>query len=248
MNTHLLRNPARICLGGLWSSFIQPRQLMKWLFRFTQVASVGLIFAAASTQSGQASAANPVKPSSLLPKVLLIGDSISIGYTQPTITLLEKQAIVTRVKDNCGPTSYSLDRIDDWLGNTKWDVIHFNWGLHDLRIMTNGQHQVELEQYEANLRRLVEKLKAIGAKLIWASTTPVPEGKLNPPRRPADVPRYNEAALRVMKEFGVSVNDLYAFALPRLSESQLPSNVHFKPVGSAQLAKPVAEAIAAALE
>jgi acyl-CoA thioesterase-1 len=93
----------------------------------------------------------------------------------------------------------------------------------------------------------VKKLRTSGAKLIWASTTPVPEGKLNPPRRPADVPRYNEAALRVMKEFGVAVNELYAFAFTQLSEIQLPSNVHFKPEGSAKLARPVVDAILAAL-
>jgi acyl-CoA thioesterase-1 len=90
-------------------------------------------------------------------------------------------------------------------------------------------------------------LKSSGAKLIWASTTPVPEGKLNPPRRPADVTQYNEAAQRVMKESGVAVNDLYALALPQLSEIQLPANVHFKPQGSAKLAHPVADSIAAAL-
>jgi arylsulfatase A-like enzyme len=193
-------------------------------------------------------AMRPIADDPKLPRVLLIGDSISIGYTLEVRKLLAGKVNLHRIPVNGGPTTRGVEQLDQWLGTGRWDVIHFNWGLHDLRIMTNGQHQVELEQYEANLRRLVEKLKAIGAKLIWASTTPVPEGKLNPPRRPADVPRYNEAALRVMKEFGVSVNDLYAFALPRLSESQLPSNVHFKPVGSAQLAKPVAEAIAAALE
>jgi lysophospholipase L1-like esterase len=182
-----------------------------------------------------------------LPRVLLIGDSISIGYTLEVRKLLAGKANAHRIPVNGGPTSRGVAELDRWLGTNHWDVIHFNWGLHDLKVMTNGQHQVEFADYEANLRQLVVKLKATGAKLIWASTTPVPKGKLNPPRGEADVVRYNAAALRVMKETGVPVNDLHAFALPRLAEIQRPVNVHFTPAGSAQLARPVAEAITAAL-
>jgi arylsulfatase A-like enzyme/lysophospholipase L1-like esterase len=191
-------------------------------------------------------AMRPITDDPKLPRVLLIGDSISIGYTLEVRKLLAGKANVHRIPVNGGPTSHGLQQLDKWLGTDRWDVIHFNWGLHDLKLMTNGQHQVDLPQYEENLRQLVKKLNATGAKLIWASTTPVPEGKLNPPRLPADVPRYNEAALRVMKEFEVRVNDLYAFALPQLAEIQLPSNVHFKPEGSAKLAKPVADSIGVA--
>jgi arylsulfatase A-like enzyme/lysophospholipase L1-like esterase len=192
-------------------------------------------------------AMRPIPDDPKLPRVLLIGDSISIGYTLEVRKLLAGKANVHRIPMNGGPTTRGVEQLDKWLGTGRWDVVHFNWGLHDLKIMTNGEHQVELAQYEANLRQLVKKLKASGAKLIWASTTPVPDGKLNPPRHPVDVVRFNEAALRVMKESGVTVNDLYAFALPLLSEIQLPSNVHFKPEGSVELAKPVADAIAAAL-
>jgi acyl-CoA thioesterase-1 len=192
-------------------------------------------------------AMRPITDDPKLPRVLLIGDSISIGDTLEVRKLLAGKANVHRITVNGGPTTRGVEQLDKWLGTGRWDVIHFNWGLHDLKLMTNEQHQVELVQYEENLRQLVKKLQTTGAKLIWASTTPVPEGKLNPPRRPADVPRYNEAALRVMKESRVAVNDLYAFALPQLSEIQLPANVHFKPEGSTELAKPVADSIAAVL-
>lgn len=192
-------------------------------------------------------AMRPITDDPKLPRVLLIGDSISIGFTLEVRKLLAGKANVHRIPVNGGPTIRGLEELERWLGTSRWDVIHFNWGLHDLRILTNGQHQVELAQYEENLRQLVTKLEATGAKLIWASTTPVPEGKLTPLRYPADVPRYNEAALRVMKAAGIRVNDLYTFALPQLSEIQWPNNVHFKPEGSAKLAKPVADAIAVAL-
>jgi arylsulfatase len=192
-------------------------------------------------------AMRPVTDDPALPRVLLIGDSISIGYTVEVQKLLAGKANVHRIPVNGGPTTRGLEQLDRWLGTNHWDVIHFNWGLHDLALMTDGQHQVELKAYEANLHQLVARLKTTGAKLIWASTTPVPEGKMNRPRSPADVLRYNEAALRVMREAGVTVNDLYAFALPQLADIQLPVNVHFKPEGSAKLAQPVAESIARAL-
>lgn len=99
-----------------------------------------------------------------LPRVLLIGDSISIGYTVPVRKKLEGEANVHRIPTNGGPTTRGLAQIDAWLGDGHWDVIHFNWGLHDLKYMdekgrlvdvTKGKQQVPLAEYEENLRKLV---------------------------------------------------------------------------------------------
>ena len=182
-----------------------------------------------------------------LPRVLLIGDSISVGYTVAVRELLQGVANVHRIPENGGPTSRGLDKIDEWLGDGKWRVIHFNWGLHDLKRMEDGKRQVSLADYERNLNRLTERLAKTGAKLIWASTTPVPEGELSPPRIPADVVAYNQAAARVMQRHGVPVNDLHGFALPILQQIQRPANVHFTDAGSGRLAEQVAAAIQNAL-
>ena len=114
--------------------------------------------------------------------------------------------------------------------------------------MGNGHRQVSLPDYERNLDQLVQRLKQTGARLVWASTTPVPEGKLKTPRRPEDVPQYNEAARRVMAKHRVPINDLHAFVLPQLSSIQISNDVHFTRLGSAVLAQPVAEAILTALK
>jgi len=189
----------------------------------------------------------PIEDVPGLPRVLLIGDSISMGYTVPTRKLLAGVANVHRAPENCGPTSRGVERIDAWLGDGKWDLIHFNFGLHDLKIMEDGKHQVPIEQYEANLRQLVERLKQTGARLIWASTTPVPDAEVNPPRSDDDVAAYNAVAKRIMQENGIETDDLYSFALPRLAEIQQPANVHFTPDGSRVLAEKVAECITEAL-
>jgi acyl-CoA thioesterase-1 len=189
---------------------------------------------------------DPVVDDPKLPRVLLIGDSISIGYTAPVRDLLKGKANVHRNPGNGGPTTNGLAHLKQWLGDGKWDVIHFNWGLHDLKFMPDGKRQVATMAYEKNLRDLVRRLKATGAKLIWAATTPVPEGA-NPPRKNADVLAYNAIAQKIMEENQIAVDDLYSFALPRLAEIQQPANVHFTPQGSLVLARQVAASIESAL-
>lgn len=184
---------------------------------------------------------------SILPRVLLIGDSISIGYTHPVWERLRGKADVRRIPANGGPTTRGLASLEEWLGQEKWDVIHFNWGLHDLEIMPDGTHQVPVEDYEKNLRQLVTRLKETGAVLIWASTTPVPEGNLSPPRRAGDEVKYNAVARKIMQENHILIDDLYTYALPRLKEIQRPANVHFTPEGSQVLADQVAASIEAVL-
>ena len=176
-----------------------------------------------------------------LPRVLLIGDSISMGYTVPVRKLLKGQANIHRIPANGQTTTHTLANLDKWLGPKSWDVIHFNCGLHDLTVSS----EVELSQYEKNIEQLVQRLKATGAKLIWASTTPVPEGAKNQILG-RDV-RYNQVAERVMEHHGIPINDLYNFALPRLKEIQKPANIHFTQHGSRVLASEVAKHIRAAL-
>lgn len=186
-----------------------------------------------------------------LPRVLIIGDSISIGYTLQTRELLKGKANVHRIPTNGESTVTGLAKLDTWLGQGKWDVVHFNWGLHDLKQYKDGKLApgapvwVEVGDYEKNLAQLVERLKKTGAKLIFANTTPVPEGANG--RVPGIEKQYNEAAARVMKAADVKVNDLHALCVPNLAEWQNPRDVHFKQVGSAKLASKVADEIAAAL-
>lgn len=189
----------------------------------------------------------PVKDVVGLPRVLLIGDSISMGYTLPTRKLLEGVANVHRIPQNGGPTKNGVANIDKWLGDSHWDVIHFNWGIHDLKFMPDGKRQVEAADYEANLRSLVARMQKTGAKLIFATTTPIPKGPLIPPREFGQVADYNAIALKVMKEMGVSVNDLNAWITPKLAEMQKPQDVHYLDSGYDYLAQKVAQEIRAAL-
>ncbi|GDX11200.1 hypothetical protein LBMAG57_29720 [Verrucomicrobiota bacterium] len=126
-------------------------------------------------------------------------------------------------------------------------MIHFNWGIHDLKFMPDGKRQVEAEDYGKNLRALVTRMKTTGARLNWATTTPIPDGELNPPRTFGKVPEYNAIAEKVMKENGVAIDDLNAAIIPRIAGLQSAKDMHFKAEGSAFLAKQVAASIEAAL-
>ena len=186
-----------------------------------------------------------------LPNVLLIGDSISIGYTLPVREQLAAKANVFRPQINCGPTSRGIEHLDEWLGDQNWSVIHFNFGLHDLKYIDaeggmanppeSGTQNIPLDEYERNLTQIVLRLADTGAHLIWGSTTPVPEGSSG--RIKGDADRYNEAASRVASAQSLEVNDLYSFAYTRLDSIQKPANVHFTDDGSAILAAQVVSSI-----
>jgi len=176
-----------------------------------------------------------------LPRVLVIGDSISMGYTEPLRKLLAGKANVHRIGENGGPTWNGVAHLDR-LPTGHWDVITFNFGLHDLKLDA-GTHQVEIPWYEANLKAIVAGLRKTGAKLVWVTTTPVPAGRLNPQRSPGDVPVYNAAALKVLKGKVDAVCDLYSAVLPREPELQLKENVHFSAAGYEFLAENVARCV-----
>lgn len=193
-----------------------------------------------------------VKEDPALPRVLIIGDSISIGYTVAVRDLLKGKANVLRIPTNGGPTSKGVESLEEWLGTGKWDVIHFNWGLHDVKRMKDGKMdssanwQVSAEQYEKNLDALTQRLLKTKAALIWASTTPVPEGASG--RIAGDEVKVNEIAAKIMKKYDVPIDDLHGYVAPHLKEYQLPKNVHYTEAGYAFLAKQVAAQIGTALE
>ena len=192
----------------------------------------------------QCSGADQIDAPARLPKVLLIGDSIASGYSPKVKELLHGKAEVISVSAGGGHTTPALEKLDDWLAQEKWDVIHFNFGLNDLE---GVPPLLPLDQYSQNLRQMTTRLKRSGAKVIWCNTTPFPPGPLSSPRDYRDVPRYNKAARQVMDKHQIVINDLYAFALPRLKELQIKEDVHFSPKGYAELAKEVVRHIEGAL-
>jgi len=196
-----------------------------------------------------------VKDVAGLPRVLIIGDSISIGYTLALRQALEGVANVHRPPENCESTREGLAKLDHWLGAGKWDLIQFNWGLHDLKYVDaqgnrvavdKGKQKVPLEGYRRNLEELVGRLEKTGAILIWRPTTPVPPGAAG--RIPGSEAAYNEAAAAIMARHGIRIDDMNAFIRDRRIPHVEPDNVHFSKESSARLAEEAAGVIRRALE
>lgn len=189
--------------------------------------------------------------------VLIIGDSISIGYTPTVISKLEDTANIFRIPTNGGHTKRGLEQIDEWLGDRKWDIIHFNWGLHDLcyrnpksktsgrRDKQNGTQDVPIDQYAINLEKLVTRLSQTKAKLIWASTTLVPEKEAG--RRVGDELKYNAIAKKIMEKNEITINDLHTFSTTITQHFSGSGDVHFKGKGSKLLGEQVTQSIQAYL-
>ena len=226
--------------------------------RLLTVLLAGLLAAAVSAADKAPKAPDPalvqITDTPGLPRVLLLGDSISIGYMLPVRARLAGRANVHRPAENCSESAKGVKSLEKWLGTGKWDVIHFNFGLHDVKYLDEkgayvtpdkGRQVASVAEYESNLRTIVARLKQTGAKLIFATTTPVPGGSQG--RVEHDELRYNEAAVRVMKEHGVAVDDLHALVAQQQEKIQLPHNVHFTKDGYEQLAEQVVASLLPAL-
>lgn len=183
------------------------------------------------------------------PKILIIGDSISIGYTPFVEAHFSDRAIVTHNVGNAQHTGTGLMNIDTWLGNETWDIIQFNWGMWDLcyrhpdskeygnRDKINGKPEFTVHEYASNLDSIVSIIKKkTKAKLIFVTTTYVPENE--PGRIENDVQIYNQAAIKVMKKHSVLVNDIYKPSiLIHKTFGEGSNNVHYKNKGYEKLGK-----------
>ncbi|MCL5271325.1 MAG: SGNH/GDSL hydrolase family protein [bacterium] len=186
-----------------------------------------------------------------LPRLMIIGDSISVQYgpylARDVAAFFDlgrpdDEAASQALADldiprgsNIGDSAVVLEAIEKGAreGGLGVDVLLLNCGLHDIKTdPATGAKQVPLEQYEDNLRRVVELVGAMRTRLIWVRTTPAVETAHNKPemtfhRYAADVRAYNAAADRIMTEAGVPEIDLYRFTV-----SQGPDiycdHVHFK--------------------
>jgi lysophospholipase L1-like esterase len=187
------------------------------------------------------------------PSILIIGDSISIGYTPFVKKYFADKVNITHNPGNAQHTGTGLEKIDAWLGDGKWDIIQFNWGLWDLcyrhpdskvqgnRDKVNGKITYTVDEYAANLDSLVSALqRKTDAKLVFVTTTYVPEHEAG--RFTDDAVKYNDAAKAVMKKHAVLVNDLYE---PSISIHKKfgkgPDDVHYTTEGYEKLSNLVAD-------
>ncbi len=188
---------------------------------------------------GKETAWDYVKDDPKLPRLLIIGDSVSRGYTTAVRRELAGKVNVHRAPENCGPSSNGLKKLDVWLDGQHWDIIHFNFGIHD--------RATAPEKYEQNLEQIVARLRTTGAKLMWGRTTPPPPNN-SPKFTLQQGEQVNRIADSVMQRSGIAINDLYGAILPQLKDMQNEDDVHFKQAGYDLLGRQVATAVLGAIK
>ncbi|MFC5649464.1 SGNH/GDSL hydrolase family protein [Paenibacillus solisilvae] len=181
--------------------------------------------------------------SAQLKKVLLLGDSIRMGYEPYVREGLKELAVVTAPEENGRFSSYTLWGVNLWIKEFGVpDVVHWNNGLWDLHHEAPMiEALTSLEEYIRNLKRIINELKRTGAKIIFATTTPVPADAIG--RSNAEIDRYNEAAIELMIKHGVEVNDLNALVKQDFQGNICEDRLHLSEQGYRKCAVQVMEAI-----
>ncbi len=195
--------------------------------------------------------APPAGPKPELPKVVLVGDSIRLGYAPLVARRLEGKARVVSVAANGGDSDNVLKHLDEWVIRENPAVVHLNCGLHDLKVSKKTkEHQVPLGRYEANLREIAARVRRdTSAVLVFADTTPILDERhakrgADFNRFEADVRRYNELARQVMREAGVPVDDLHGIVEVGGAEKLLGGDgTHYTAAGYERLADAVADCV-----
>jgi lysophospholipase L1-like esterase len=183
------------------------------------------------------------------PRILIIGDSISMGYTPHVAEMLTDVAEVVHNPGNAGDTSNTAANLEAWLAEARPGVVHFNCGLHDIKLSRETRaHQVPLAAYRANLEWIVGRLQRSGATLVWASTTPVIEDRHHAAKEfdrcNRDVDNVNAVAAEIMEQAGIPINDLHAAAMSAgLEELLTQDGVHFTDHGYRRLAGVMADCL-----
>lgn len=183
-----------------------------------------------------------------LPLVVLIGDSIRMGYQNHVASQLASRADIWVPEENGGDSRKVLAHLDQWVLARQPDLVHVNCGLHDLKRAFGAASEVPLDEYERNVRQILQRLQRELDVVVWATTTPVDESWHHQnkgfDRLEADVEAYNATARAVAEDLGVPIDDLFA-VVEREGKAQLltQDGVHFTEEGSQLLGRVVAECV-----
>ena len=186
--------------------------------------------------------------------VLILGDSIRIGYDKTIKKSLDGIANVKYPQENCRFAAFLFRHFNDYIkafNGENIDVIHFNTGLWDCLRMYGEEPQTPIEIYSYFMDRLCVRIKKLApeAKVIFATSTAVITEKMEEKfkRYNPEIEEYNKAAVEIVKKHGFEVNDLYGISAS-LPESAHSDAVHYyTKEGTVAFAEPTLECISKAL-
>ena len=185
-------------------------------------------------------------------KVVLIGDSIRMGYQPFVARKLDGEADVWGPAANCRHSLWALDHFDPWVVEQAPDLVHVNFGIHDAVVMADGGFQVCPQQYRMCLQRFIDRVAGLdGTTMIWGSTTP----RFRPTEGVAmadwpkmlEIDTYNATALELVTRAGLAVDDLHQTILDSgFAECLTDDGCHMTEHGNEALSDAVVQAVLAA--
>jgi len=184
---------------------------------------------------------------------MLLGDSIRMSYQPHVAKLLCGRADVVGPADNCQYSLYTLSSLDRWVGQLGApDVVHWNNGIHDCgHNPARSPVQMPLEVYRDNVAFILKRLRAFTPHVTWATSTPVhPDRPFRDDQwswRNEEIDEYNKAALALMQEHDVPVNDLHKLVWESRDEFLAADQLHLSEAGQRACASAVAAAVSASL-
>lgn len=182
-------------------------------------------------------------------KILLLGDSIRMSYQPLVAKALQGTADVVGPEDNCQYSLYTLASLERWLRQFGTpDIVHWNNGIHDAgHNPDRSPAQIPIEIYRLTLEFILQRLQESGAKIIWATSTPVhPDRPFRNDQwawRNAEIDRYNSVALDLMESRGIPVNDLHSIVMSDIDANLCEDMLHLSEAGMGKCANAVADVI-----
>ena len=171
--------------------------------------------------------------------LLLIGDSIRMGYDKSVKKTLEGKANVIFPDENCRFASYVLRHFHEYLNDIKGediDVIHWNAGLWDCLRLFEEEPQTPIDVYAYYIERICLRIKKIcpNARVIFATSTKVLSEKMSKDfkRYNEEIEKYNETAVKIVGKYGFKVNDLYALSVTLPEEVHSDAVHYYTPAGT----------------
>lgn len=189
-------------------------------------------------------------------KIVLIGDSIRMGYDKYVKDALEGVAEVYYPKENCKFAQYTLRYLHDWKRKADWpddvDLVHWNAGLWDVGEIMGDAPMSSTAHYAEMIGRIDKRIRALfpNAKVVFATSTAVREHLYKWPfcRHNAVIEQYNAVALDTLKNTDTVINDLYAHTVNAPAECCSDMTHYNTPEGAAYMGGKVLSVICKQLE
>jgi hypothetical protein len=167
-------------------------------------------------------------------KVILIGDSIRMGYDKYIKASLEGEAEVFYPSENCRFATYVLRFVHEWKRKENWpedaDLVHWNAGLWDALELFGDEPLTSLSYYGEAIARIDKRLRMLfpKAKFVFATSTNVSEKMAKPGflRHNATIEKYNTEAICALTGTDTVINDLFLLT-STVPDSYRSDWVHF---------------------